>query len=155
PLSIFLTHLAGEEHGNFRNMSTFATDVAKNRLPLVSFLEPRYYDRPGMKEFANDAHPPHHVGLADKLVQDVYNALAANPSLFARTLFIVTFDEHGGSYDHVIPPQLEHAASPELSHLGFRVPTIFISPSVPKRAVLRLDGVTTVNHHVPSGLDLT
>lgn len=89
-------------------MENFKEDVAKNRLPLVSFIEPRYYDRPGSKAFANDMHPPHHVGLADELVASVYETLASNPALFAKTLFIVTCDEHGGSYDHVVPPTLEN-----------------------------------------------
>jgi hypothetical protein len=50
------------------------------------------------------------------------------------------------SYDHVVPPLLSSARSEQLSHLGFRVPAIFVSPSVPKMSVLRRDGL-----HAPGG----
>lgn len=57
PLSIFLSHLKGTDHANFRKMDMFKEDVAANRLPLFSFIEPRYYDRNG--SYSNDFHPPH------------------------------------------------------------------------------------------------
>ncbi len=66
PLSIFLSHLKGTDHANFRKFDRFKEDVAKNNLPLFTFIEPRYYDRPGDRKFANDFHPPHNSQLADE-----------------------------------------------------------------------------------------
>ncbi len=74
-------------------------------------------------------------------METIYNTLQSNPQLNQRTLFIITFDEAGGTFDHVNPPVLANAHSAELSRIGFRVPTIFVSPSVPKRSTLRRDGV--------------
>lgn len=154
PLSIFLSHLKPTQHSNFRKMERFKEDVEHNRLPLFSFIEPRYYDRPGEKKFANDFHPPHNAMLADELVQFIYETIAANPQVAQKTLFMITFDEHGGTYDHVIPPMLTHARTPELAHLGFRVPAIFVSPHVPKQSVLRRDGVHTQSKVFPSNIRL-
>lgn len=79
--------------------------------------------------------------LADELIETLYNTLQSNAELAAKTLLIITFDEHGGFYDHVNPPRLLGARSEELSRLGVRVPAIFVSPSVPSNSVLRRDGL--------------
>jgi phospholipase C len=73
------------------------------------------------------------------LVAEVYEAIRSNQAAWERTLFIVTFDEHGGFYDHVAPPD---ACPPddihpilgagdtvaEFDRLGIRVPIVIISP---------------------------
>ena len=68
----------------------------------------------------------------DALIAEVYNTLRANPALFERTLLIVLYDEHGGFFDHVVPPRTvapdEHTAHYAFDRLGFRVPAILISP---------------------------
>ena len=51
----------------------------------------------------NDYHPPTWVGPGEAFVNNVYTALTANPEAWKETLLIITFDEHGGTYDHVDP----------------------------------------------------
>jgi phospholipase C len=99
--------------------------------PKYCFIEPHY----GIlsKQGQNDQHPPCDVFSGEKLIDEVYKALRANDALWQRSLLVITYDEHGGFYDHVVPP----AADPPDSHvdpqfnfdrLGVRVPTILVSP---------------------------
>ena len=108
---------------------------AEEEFPQFSFIEPDYM---GFQQ--NDAHPPHDVMKSEKLIADVYNALRANERLWTSTLLIVTYDEHGGFYDHVIPP----AATPPdgilckecaFDRLGVRVPALLVSPLVSPRVI--------------------
>jgi len=59
----------------------------------------------------------------------IYNALAQSPQ-WDRCLFVVTYDEHGGFFDHVAPPVIAHEPNPGFEQLGFRVPTIVAGPRV-------------------------
>ncbi|MDR1968217.1 MAG: caspase family protein [Burkholderiaceae bacterium] len=114
----------------------FAADVrqtAPDDFPELVWIEPRYFNFP----FAgnpNDQHPPHDIGLGDKLIADVYKALAGNAELWKSTLFVVFYDEHGGFFDHVEPGK---AVAPDKSvqdfnfdfkRLGVRVPAVLASP---------------------------
>jgi hypothetical protein len=80
---------------------------------------------------------------AEKLIADVYNALRDNEELWSSTLLVVFYDEHGGFYDHVIPPNAippdGHVATVpfkdgrrpfRFDQLGIRVPAILVSPWV-------------------------
>jgi phospholipase C len=77
----------------------------------------------------------------EKLILDVYKALRANDPLWQRSLLVVTYDEHGGFYDHVSPPHtavkpdnfpVYPPVSPvgrfDFTQFGVRVPTILVSP---------------------------
>ena len=78
----------------------------------------------------NDDHPPHHPGLGQELIRRVYEALASSPQ-WGRCLFLVTYDEHGGFFDHVPPPTTDDDfAADGFDQLGFRVPSIAIGPYV-------------------------
>jgi len=84
-------------------------------------------------------HPVASVLEGERLYKNVYEALRNGP-LWNETLFILTFDEHGGFYDHVAPPQVgvpnpdginsEHDF--HFTRLGIRIPTLAISPWIPK-----------------------
>ena len=72
---------------------------------------------------------------AQKLIADVYNAIRTNEELWNQTLFVVIYDEHGGFYDHVVPPPAtppdEHKEEGyDFSQLGLRIPALLISPWV-------------------------
>jgi hypothetical protein len=88
---------------------------------------------------SNDDHPPCDLAHGQRLVARVVNALLAAPDLFAKTLLIIAYDEHGGFYDHVPPPPPPAAAEPAtdsfFSRDGVRVPAIAVSPWVAKAAV--------------------
>jgi phospholipase C len=98
----------------------------------------------------NDMHPPHNISYGDALVAAVYNALRGGPK-WKKTLLIITFDEHGGCYDHVVPPA---ATSPGgqtpngflFDYFGVRVPAVIVSPWVPKGSVIRPPGLTPFDH---------
>ncbi len=137
---------------NFRTMEQFHDDAANGNLPAYAFIEPR------MIFNHNDMHPPfgtlregeyegqtvYNSALSDvrageALLHTVYSSIkggtSAQGSNAMNTAFLVTFDEHGGTYDHVPPPS---AVPPESSapagemgftfdRLGCRVPAILVS----------------------------
>jgi phospholipase C len=100
--------------------------------PSFVFIEPKYFNAD-----QNDDHPPHNVFKAEKLIADVYNAIRSSPELWASTLLVVAYDEHGGFYDHVEPPAAvppdDHRDEWTFDRLGVRVPAILVSPFVEKR----------------------
>ena len=99
----------------------FFSALADGSLPNVSFI-----DGTGR----NDEHPPNDIQLAEDWVRSVYLAVTSSP-LWPRTAFIFTYDEGGGFFDHVPPPEA-CPPSPELalsfSQLGVRLPAVVISP---------------------------
>jgi phospholipase C len=110
-------------------------DDARGReedFPEFCFVEPDYTGIAG-----NDDHPPHDIMKAQKLIADVYKALRANRKLWESTLLVVVYDEHGGFYDHVVPPMEgppdEYCAEYSFNQLGMRVPAILVSPWVEAR----------------------
>jgi phospholipase C len=68
------------------------------------------------------------VTLGDALIASIYAALTASPQ-WPNTLFVLSFDENGGFYDHVSPPTTVDSY-PGFQQLGFRVPAIIIGPMV-------------------------
>jgi phospholipase C len=103
-------------------------EAAKNgRLPNVSWIDPDY----GIAAYPgapNDDHPPHDMRHGQNLVRNVYNALLNSPQ-WSKTLLVVTYDEHGGFYDHVSPRQFTPADSDtEFQKYGPRVPAFIVSP---------------------------
>jgi phospholipase C len=106
--------------------------------PQFSLIEPDYFGY-----LQNDDHPPHDIMRAQKLIADVYNALRGNDALWQSTLLVIFYDEHGGFYDHVVPPEAnppdDHVAMVpfkdgmrafKFDQLGIRVPAILASPWV-------------------------
>ncbi len=141
---------------NFRDMTQFFADAAAGDLPAYSFIEPRMICN------HNDMHPPwgelrdgtltlddgttvqvdnsavSDVRAGDKLLQDVYDAIRTSASTTGshalNTALLVTFDEHGGIFDHVAPPAAvppDDSGAGEMGftfdRLGLRVPAIVVS----------------------------
>jgi phospholipase C len=107
---------------------SFLDDVAAGRLPAVSWIDPRFKDLRVLGPDSNDDHPPSDVLAGQDLVLTLYHALSSART-WSKTLFVVTYDEHGGFYDHVVPPSASDD-HPDFQRLGVRVPTILISPLV-------------------------
>jgi phospholipase C len=113
------------------NIPSFFTDAASGNLPAVSFVDPAFT---GFSFPTNDDHPPADIRAGDAFLADAFQAVANGPQ-WPSTVFIVTYDEWGGFFDHVAPPR---AAAPANSIdtdlvngkalLGFRVPTVVASP---------------------------
>ena len=127
-------------------MDEFYRVAKAGRLPFYSFLEPRYSDYEDEDRFislqANDQHPNHDIRYGEHLIADVYEALRDSPA-WPRTAFIIVYDEHGGTFDHVKPPAAapprkgERYTDPADSRLQFgwdrlgpRVPAIIVSPLI-------------------------
>ena len=135
----------------FGTYEQFISDCENGSLPEYSFIEPNYNDHPGDSGaiIASDQHPDHHVQEGERFIASVYNAIRDNPSLWRTTALLVVYDEHGGIYDHVVPP----ACTPDgfsasandtgtgmefkFDRLGVRVPAILVSPWVPKGTVVK------------------
>jgi len=126
---------------HFAHMDRFRQDCRDGRLPSFSLIEPRLYVDP------NDQHPPRNVLPGERLIYDVYQALRWSPN-WEHTLLIITYDEHGGCFDHVPPPA---AVPPDpqapagqfgfrFDRLGVRVPAVLVSPWIPPGTVFRVQG---------------
>jgi phospholipase C len=140
---------------HFFSTDRFLADVASGQLPAYSFIEPNLlyghndmhpaFDVlfPGM-----DMDPPSSLLGGEALLAKVYDAIRASSSPDGsnayNTLLLVTFDEHGGTYDHVPPPPVpppDPAAPARQMGFGFgrsgvRVPAIAVSAWIPERTVV-------------------
>jgi phospholipase C len=115
----------------------FQADAAADRLPAFAFLEPSWGPD------GNSQHPNYDVARGEQLLLDTYRALRTGPG-WEHTLLIITYDEHGGCYDHVHPPTgaTPPDASPgqfgfDFTRYGLRVPTVLVSPLIPAGTVFR------------------
>jgi phospholipase C len=117
----------------------FFTACKRSRLSSYCFLEPRYSssEQNGILLPQNDQHPDADVREGDNLVRRVYEAIRANNDIWNHCMFVVTWDEHGGLYDHVpppaaIPPGDTVSSDPPFGfdRYGVRVPAIVVSPYV-------------------------
>jgi phospholipase C len=112
--------------------SSFLDDVAAGELPAVSWIDPRFKDLRVLGPDSNDDHPPTDVLAGQDLVLTIYDALSS-ASTWAKTLLVITYDEHGGFYDHVTPPAAVDE-DPQFRRLGVRVPALLVSPLVAARS---------------------
>ncbi|MGX7678395.1 alkaline phosphatase family protein [Jatrophihabitans sp. DSM 45814] len=185
-----------ERHAKWYPSNRFAEHVAAGQLAAYSFIEPNH--RPPFHtldhqpllgegpDVSTSQHPENNLvsnaaydefdpatdtdfARGESLIANVYEALRGNPDLFARTLLVITYDEHGGLFDHVPPPdgvpapgdgrsglgRLLHALWHRSVHpfdftlLGPRVPTVLVSPLIPAGTL-----VSRIHDHasVPSTL---
>jgi phospholipase C len=117
----------------------FANLALSGALPSVSFIDPHFKDFPP-NGFCDE--PPSDIRNSQKFIDDLVGVVRASKN-WEKTLLIITYDEHGGFYDHVPPPDAAQV-SPELPKTtGLRVPTFFISPWIKRGAVYGHDGTVT------------
>lgn len=149
--------ISAAENGEIAHMERFYRLAHTDDLPAFSYLEPRWgYGPFSSREFTvqgSDYHPPTLVGPGENFLLNVYNALR-NGKKWNETLLIVTFDEHGGTFDHVAPSWKAtnpDGARSEQKPFGFnlfgaRVPTLLISPYIPPTTVFRAMGDIPFDH---------
>lgn len=132
-------------------MEQFYHDAATGNLPTYSFIEPRVFlntsNTGPSRGLPNHQHPVSSVREGERLYKNIYEALRQGPA-WNHTLFVLTYDEHGGFYDHVHPPTegIPHpgdginAKDPtgkyNYNRLGIRIPTLLISPWIAKKGTL-------------------
>lgn len=137
-------------NGAVATYTTFLQAAQTGSLPNFCYLEPFWgggkgvpYDESNWIGIqGNDYHPCAWIGPAENDLNELYQTLIRSPQ-WPEMLFIITFDEHGGSWDHVPP---ESALPPDSSvgpsgftfnRLGVRVPTILVSPLITAGTVFR------------------
>jgi phospholipase C len=165
-----------ERHAKWFPLDRFADHVAAGQLTAYTFIEPNH--RPplhtldhapliGAPDLSDSQHPENNLvsnsaydtftlpgesdfTRAERLIATIYEALRAHPEVFDKTLLLITYDEHGGLYDHVPPPtgvpspggevstvgRVQRAllyrktAAFDFTLLGPRVPAVVISPRI-------------------------
>jgi len=142
------TDVATASGGAIGLFADFQAAAAAGTLPDFTFLEPSW------PSTGNSQHPNYNVALGEQLIHDVYEALRSGPG-WAQTLFVLTYDEHGGCFDHVPPPwgatppdsAVESAYDFTFDRFGVRVPTVLISPLIAPGTVYRVPaGSTPLDH---------
>jgi len=107
-----------------RPQGWFEEDARNDRLPQVSWL---------VAPSAQCEHPDWMPAAGAEYIASKLEAIASNPDVWAKTLFILTYDENDGYFDHVPPPTPPAGTADEFVDgvpigAGFRVPTIMVSP---------------------------
>jgi phospholipase C len=145
---------------HFHTLESFKEMAAKGTLPQFSLIEPRFFSVPHFP--ANDEHPSGHSTYSGELLlKSLYDTVRQSP-LWEKLALFVTYDEHGGLFDHVPSPVGVPPPSPGLnctyggdplfdhSRLGVRVPAYLVSPWVAKGFVEHApDASPDVKHLAP------
>ncbi len=97
---------------NLRLSQNFMTDLQNGNLPAVTYIT---------ASDGQNEHPPYDVAIGQAWVQGIIEAVQSS-SYWGSTAILLTWDDYGGWYDHVAPPQIDNYG------LGFRVPLLLISP---------------------------
>jgi phospholipase C len=140
------TDITDAPPARFGLYSDFKVAAAAGTLPAFTFLEPDWAST------GNSQHPNYDVTKGEAFILEAYESLRTGPA-WNQTLFIVTYDEHGGCYDHVPPPL---GATPpdstagefgfDFRRFGVRVPTVLVSPWIEAGSVFRSTGSTPLDH---------
>jgi phospholipase C len=130
---------------NAGSLADFAGDCANDRLPSVSIVEPPY-------SIADD-HPTHDPRRGQQFLGFVVNSLLRSPSWKSSAL-ILTYDEHGGFFDHVAPPKSPEGGAEPVDLLGVRVPTLVVSPFTPRGVVSEVFEHTSILRTIAERWDL-
>jgi phospholipase C len=141
------TDISGAAASHFGVFTDFTAAAAAGTLPAFTFLEPSW------SSTGNSQHPNYNVALGEQLIHDVYEAVRGGPG-WAQTLLVITYDEHGGCYDHVAPPAGAIPPDQDAGEFGFdftrfgvRVPAVLVSPLIAPGTVFRVPaGSTPLDH---------
>jgi len=133
---------------NFQTMDNFYDDCKNGDLPRYSFLEPIFHG-----EDQCDQHPPSDVRSGEKFLADIYNSLVDSPQ-WNDTLLVITYDEHGGCFDHIAPPEATAPSKDKpagqdnflFNRFGVRVPTVLVSPYIKEGTICRPKGYVPFDH---------
>jgi phospholipase C len=128
-------------------MEDFFVHAEAGTLAPVVYIDPAFS--------MNDDHPPKHTMIGQQLIASIYTALANSPQ-WKNILFVITYDEHGGYYDHVAPPTSEDDfAADGFDQLGFRVPALVMGPYVKQgQVVSTVFDHTSMLKHIQNMFDL-
>ncbi len=132
----------------FRSLSSLSRDVQFEEdatFPQVILVEPDYEDTPvHLGGHASDNHPPLPLAFGELFLKTVYDAVTSSAKRWGRTVMVVTYDEHGGFFDHVAPlivpfaPPAGAQFTEAFASTGLRVPALVVSPYTQRRSVASL-----------------
>jgi phospholipase C len=135
-----MSFLVSDQKKYFGLWGDFKSACLHDKLPDYCFVEPCYGDDGGT--LAADQHPDHSVSAGDSFIRQVYQAIRSNNNVWNSTVLLLVWDEHGGIFDHEIPPMVGHpdgfiSQDPAFNfdRLGVRVPAVVISPYVQQGTV--------------------
>ena len=114
-----------------RPFAQFLRDCKAGKLPKVSFVDPVFTTT--SEGTAGDDHPHADIRVGEWFLSRIYRAVTASPN-WPRTVLIINYDEWGGFFDHVPPPEAPDV-DPRYTLRGFRVPCLVISPYARRRYV--------------------
>jgi phospholipase C len=131
--------------GRFKDLEDFESEVnEKSFSKKYIFIEPDYGKVTSDYTCGNSMHPTDDVRRGERLIKRVYETIRNSPH-WNDSVLLITFDEHGGFYDHVAPPAAvppgdlmninTNKHSFKFDQLGVRVPAIVISPFVKKNII--------------------
>ena len=138
--------LKGIDVGDIHGYDKFAAEVAGANYPwLYTWIEPNYGDMASTFKGGNSQHPMDGVTPGEKIIKDTYEAIRKSPH-WNNSLLIVTWDEHGGFYDHVVPPPAVPPGDTipldkynqygfTFDRYGVRVPAVIVSPFIPANLI--------------------
>jgi phospholipase C len=132
------TQISNAAATHFGLFTDFQQAAAAGTLPAYTFLEPSW------SSTGNSQHPNYDVAAGEQLIHDVYEALRGGPG-WPQTLLVLTYDEHGGCFDHVPPPWGATPPDADVGEFGFgfdrfgvRVPAVLVSPLIEAGTVFRV-----------------
>ncbi|MFN8543748.1 MAG: alkaline phosphatase family protein [Candidatus Binatia bacterium] len=142
PVALLFGYVRNTRRANVVPIASFFTDAQSGMLPQVAFVDPKFV---GARNVENDEHPPANIQVGQRLVYDLISVVGRSPQWPHAAIFL-TYDEHGGYYDHVppppacvpdaIPPLLESGDVPgAFDRYGIRVPAVVVSPYARRRFV--------------------
>lgn len=145
PQVLSITGMRAHFEKRFKPFIQFKQDVHDPQFSKsYVFLEPDYHAFTGKFRGGTSQHPNDDVTSGERLLKEIYESIRSSPH-WEESLLIITYDEHGGFYDHVVPPATVSpgdSISPQNNHnnfdfrqLGVRVPTIIVSPLVVKGTI--------------------
>jgi phospholipase C len=120
---------------HFRGFEDLEHDCqSADGLPQVIFIEPQFTNG-AQPEKADDDHPLTPITRGEEFLRRVYSAVASNTNIWSKSLLVITYDEHGGFFDHVQPvafvtPQNHGEKYALFTTAGVRVPALIVSPFV-------------------------
>jgi phospholipase C len=126
---------------------SFKSAARAGTLPAFSYVEPIWIAKTGTTSY----HPGADPALGECALADIYDAVRAGPA-WNETLFIITFDEHGGIFDHAPPPRAEKPWPNDSNGcfnydmFGPRIPAILVSPWIEPQTVFRSGTMTPFDH---------
>jgi phospholipase C len=144
---------------HFLRFNTFISDCKSGNLPQYAFIEPSFLLYP------TDQHAPHDMMAGEDFLHKIWDAVSNSPN-WPETLLIITYDEHGGCYDHVLPPSGATPPSPTIRNcwqriwaklfgqgesfafdrFGIRVPMVVVSPWIQAGTVFRSNTDVPYDH---------